>query len=301
MKKFYLEDYMNKQFSGVIPPVITCFDKKGNIDEPAQRELVRYLSKHVNGFYPCGTYGSGPLMSLEERKKVAEIVIDEKGKAFVIIHVGAASTRDAVDLAKHAQAAGADAVGAIPPYYFSYSQDQLIEHYRAIIQAVDIPVFLYNNPELSRNPVTPKTLAILAAEGLAGVKDSAFDLVNFYNYLLAVKRPDFIFIVGTEAIAAAALDAGASGVIAGLANCFPEFMSGFYQTWQKGDTKITAAKQLEVMQARNVLKLGPTLTMTYAVLRMRGMNPGYPRAPYNEISEELYATVKKEYSAMGLL
>jgi dihydrodipicolinate synthase/N-acetylneuraminate lyase len=292
---------MTTQFSGIIPPVITCFDKHGDIDANAQRNLVRFLAQHVHGFYPCGTYGSGPLMSLEERKQVARIVIEEKGNAFVIVHVGAASTRDTIELARDAEAAGADAVGAIPPYYFAYSQEQLIDHYRALIKAVKIPVFLYNNPELSRNPVAPKSLKILADEGLAGVKDSAFDLVNFYNYLLAVKNPGFQFIVGTEAIAAGALDAGASGVIAGLANCFPVFMEGFYEIWKQGDAKATAAKQLEVMKARNILKLGPTLTMIYSILRMRGIDPGYPRAPYADISKDLYAIVEKEYKEMGLL
>ena len=292
---------MNNKFSGIIPPVITCFDKQGEIDEKAQRELVRHLAKHVQGFYPCGTYGSGPLMSITERKRVAEIVIEEKGNAFVIVHVGAASTRETIELAKHAESIGADAVGAIPPYYFSYSQEQLINHYRALIQAVDIPVFLYNNPGLSGNPILPSSLKTLADEGLAGVKDSAFDLVNFYNFLLAVDKPDFSFIVGTEAIAASALDAGASAVIAGLANCFPEFMGDFYKTWQEGDTKATAKKQLEVMKARNILKYGPTLTMIYAILKLRGINPGYPRAPYDMIDDELLAKIKKEYAEMGLL
>lgn len=292
---------MPDKFAGVIPPVLTCFDKNGAIDEPAQREIVRYLAKHVQGFYPCGTYGSGPLMSTAERKRVAEIVIKEKGSTFVIVQVGAPSTWETIELAQHAEAAGADGVGAIPPYYYSYSQEQLIEHYRKLIKSVKIPVFLYNNPELSRNPIAPKSLKVLADDGLAGVKDSAFDLVNFYNYLLAVKNPGFSFIVGTEAIAAGALDAGATGIVAGLANCLPEFVEDFYQTWRKGDSKATAAKQLRVMQARNVLKLGPTLTMTYAVLRLRGMNPGYPRAPYTEISSDLRAIIQKELGAMGLL
>jgi N-acetylneuraminate lyase/4-hydroxy-tetrahydrodipicolinate synthase len=290
---------MTTDFSGIIPPVLTCFDKEGRVDEGRQREIVRYLSNHVQGFYPCGTYGSGPLMTIPERKQVAEIVIKEKGKAFVIVHVGAACTADAVDLAKHAEAAGADAVGAIPPYYYAYSQDQLLGYYRAIIQAVKIPVFVYNNPELSRNPVAPDTLRTLADEGLAGVKDSDFDIVTFYNFLNAVKKPGFKFIVGTEAIAAAALDAGAVAVIAGLANALPEYMQEFYSIWKKGDAAATAKKQLEVIQVRNVLKLGPTLTMTYAILRMRGFDPGYPRAPFTEISEELYKKAQAQLKALG--
>lgn len=291
-----------KQFTGIIPPVITCFDKQGNIDEKLQRNLVRWLSTRVQGFYPCGTYGSGPLMTTAERKRVAEIVNEEKGNAFVITHVGAATTAEAVELAKHSEKIGVDAVGSIPPYYYHYTQEQLIDHYKKLIDAVKIPVFLYNNPGLSNNPVTPKTLSILADYGLAGVKDSAFDLVAFYDYKLAVDKPDFQFIIGTEAIASGALDAGATGVIAGLANCFPEFMQEFYNTWKAGNPFATGKKQLDVLKARNtILKLDQTLTLTYALLRMRGIDPGYPRAPFSEVSQEIYNKAKKLAEEQGLL
>ncbi|HOV38461.1 MAG TPA: dihydrodipicolinate synthase family protein [Spirochaetales bacterium] len=292
---------MTRIFSGIIPPVITCFDKNGKFDPVRQREIMHFLSPHVQGFYPCGTYGSGPLMQVEERKKVAEAVIKEKGSTFVIVHVGAASTEEVVELAKHAESAGADAVGAIPPYYYKYSQEALIDHYRALLRAVHIPVFLYNNPEVSGNPIAPESLKILADEGLAGVKDSSFDLVNLYLYMNKVKKPGFQFIVGTEAIAQPALDAGAVGVIAGLANIFPELLADFYKTWKAGDSRAAAKKQLKIVEARAVMKLGPTLTMTYAVLRMRGMDPGFPRAPYKEINRELYTRAEKEMKALGLL
>jgi len=288
-------------FNGIIPPVITCFDRKGQFDPVRQREIVRFLARHVQGFYPCGTYGSGPLMSTEERKKVAETIIKEKGSTFVIVHVGAATTAEAVELAQHAEAAGADAVGAIPPYYYRYPQDALIEHYRALIKAVRIPVLLYNNPEVSGNPITPDSLRILAEEGLAGVKDSAFDLVNLYLYMNKVKKPGFQFIVGTEAIAQPALDAGACGVIAGLANVFPELLADFYTTWKEGNPQKTATLQLKIVEARAVMKLCPTLTMTYAVLRMRGMDPGFPRLPWKDISPDLYARSEKELRGLGLL
>jgi len=292
---------MSQELKGIIPPALTCFTKDGKFDEAAQREIVRFQAKHVHGFYPCGTYGSGPLMTVEERKQVAKVVVEEKQNAKVIVHVGAVNTAQTVELARHAEQIGADAVGAIPPYYYKYTDQQLLDHYRALIKAVKIPVFLYNNPGLSGNPISAELLSTLANEGLAGVKDSAFDLVNFYMYLLGVKKPGFSFIIGTEAIAAAALDAGASGVISGLANVFPEFMVDFYETWKQGNPLKTAKKQLDVVRARAILKYGPTLTMTYAVLRMRGMNPGYPRAPYQEISKELYNKVVGAFKEMGLL
>ena len=290
-----------KLFSGIIPPVITCFDKQGNIDEKTMRKLIGWLAGHVQGFYPCGTYGSGPLMTTEERKLIARIVNEEKGSAFAIIHVGAATTTEAIELAKHAEIVGSDAIGAIPPYYYHYSQEQLIEHYKALIDAVSIPVFLYNNPDLSNNPVTPQTLRTLADYGLAGVKDSSFDLVNFYNYKLAVSRPDFQFIIGTEAVAAGALDAGACGVIAGLANCFPEFMTDFYETWKAGDHMETGRKQLAVLNARNIIKMDQTLTMIYAILRMRGIDPGYPRSPFKDISKDIYDKTWRMIGEQGIL
>lgn len=292
---------MNKKFEGIIPPVITCFTKNGEIDEEAQRRTVSFLADHVHGFYPCGTYGSGPLMTVEERKKVAKIVVEEKKNAHVIVHVGAVNTAQSVELARHAEEIGADAVGAIPPYYYKYQDQHLLEHYRALLKAVKIPVYLYNNPMLSGNPVSPEVLNTLADEGLSGVKDSAFDLVSFYMYLLGVKKDDFHFIIGTEAIAAAALDAGATAVISGLANVFPEFMVDFYNTWKQGNSSKTAEKQLDVVKARAILKFGPTLTMTYAVLKMRGMDTGYPRAPYQEISADLYKKAEKAFKEMGLL
>ncbi|MCL4487103.1 MAG: dihydrodipicolinate synthase family protein [Chloroflexi bacterium] len=292
---------MPKQFKGIIPPVITCFDKNGGIDVTAQREVVRFQAKYVDGLYPCGTYGSGPLMTAEERKQVAEIVIEEKGSCAVMVHVGAANTCQSVDLAKHAQSIGADAVGAIPPFYYKYTPDQLLDHYRAIMHAVNIPVFLYNNPGASGNPISPEMLATLAKEGLAGVKDSTFDLINFYMYLNTVKTPGFTFIIGTEAIASAALDAGASGVISGLANVFPEFMASFYRTWQQGNPRKTGEQQLQIVKARSIMKYGPTLTMTYALMRMRGINSGHPRAPYQEISPSLFERAQGELRDMTLL
>ena len=127
---------MSKEFTGIIPPALTCFTKDGKFDEATQREVIRFQAQHVQGFYPCGTYGSGPLMTVEERKQVAKVVVEEKGKAKVIVHVGAVSTAQAVELARHAEEIGADAVGAIPPYYYKYPEQHLLDHYRALIKAV---------------------------------------------------------------------------------------------------------------------------------------------------------------------
>ena len=120
-------------------------------------------------------------------------------------------------------------------HHYSYSEAELIAHFKAIAASVTIPFFAYNNPHTSGNAISPKALAELAASGVAGVKDSAFDLVNFYNYLVKVKDPGFTFMIGTEAVAAGAVMAGAKGVVSGLANVWPELMRGLWQALQSKD------------------------------------------------------------------
>jgi dihydrodipicolinate synthase/N-acetylneuraminate lyase len=293
---------MKKEIKGIIPPVITCFDRNGKFDETAQREVIRFLMPHIYGFYPLGTYGSGPLMNYEERKKVAEVIMNEvNGKVPVIVHVGAVDTAQAVELAKHAESIGADAVASIPPWYYKYPEADLLDYFRALIHAVKIPVFVYNNPELAGNPVTPAMIKTLAAEGLAGYKDSQFDILNFYAFLEVIKDPNFIPIVGTEAIAAAAVEAGAKGVVSGLANVWPELMKEFWEILETNDGRKSAAMQLKVNRARGIMKLGPTLVTCYEVLHMRGVNAGFPRRPYGPLTEEARKKVKDGFIEMGLL
>ncbi|HEY59633.1 MAG TPA: dihydrodipicolinate synthase family protein [Anaerolineae bacterium] len=292
---------MDNIFKGIIPPVITAFDKNGYFDEHAQREIISFLLPHVHGFYPTGTYGCGPLMTTEERKRVAEVIVDEvSGKVPVIIHIGSVNTAQVIELAKHAESIGADGVGAIPPYYYNYSQKNLLEYFRSILHATNLPVFAYNNPGLSNNPLEPETVAQLANEGLYGLKDSSFDLVDFYNFINAIKKPGFCFIIGTEAIAAAAVNAGAKGVISGLANIWPELMQKLWLALVNGKTKNAAQLQLKVLEARAVLKTAPTLVVCYEVLRMRGINPGNPRLPFHSLEKGKLKHIRSSFAELGL-
>lgn len=289
------------KFNGVVPPVITSFDKQGKFNESSQREVIRFLKDKVNGFYPVGTYGSGPLMSTEERKKVAEVIIDEvNGDVPVMVHVGSVSTEQAVDLARHAESIGAIAVGAIPPYYYKYPKDDLANYYRALIKAVNIPVLAYNNPGLSNNPLSPDLLNELAKEGLAGIKDSSFDIVTFYQFMQTIKKDDFAFIIGTEAIAAPAIQAGAQAIISGLANVWPELMAEFWDTMAGTDNKKIGQMQLKVNSARAIMKYAPTLVVCYDVLKERGIDAGFPRLPYSSLNDEIKKKVFAAFEEMGL-
>ena len=292
---------MAKKITGIIPPMLTAFDKKGDFDPTAQKEIVKFLVDKVQGFYPCGTYGSGPLMSSEERKEVAEVVINEvNGKVPVILHVGGCSTRSVVDLAKHAESAGADAVAAVPPIYYGFGDDAVERHFRALVDAVSIPVFIYNNPKATGVTVKPKLLATLADLGVAGIKDSSFEIISFWDLMWAVKKPDFIQVIGTEALILPAVSMGAQAAVCGLANAIPEPVVELFEAISQGDMKRGAVLQEKVSKMRDIMHLAPTLPMIQAVLREQGVNVGHPRLPFVYPEQSLVNQAMSEFRALGV-
>lgn len=296
-----------KEFRGIIPPLLSSFTRDGEIYEKGIRDIIRYTLPYVHGFYPIGTYGSGPLMSLEERNRVLSIVLEEvAGKVPVVAHVGHPGAQPAIELARFAKKAGAAGVGAISPYYApSLPEENLYRYFAALIDAVDeeeFPFFVYNNAHYSQNAVSPRLLKRLAQHGLRGCKDSSFDIVNFFAYQDAVSGyPDFNLIVGTEAFFMAAYDAGASGMICGLANANPELIRRMYDTYQSGDRSKAMELQRLVLRLRSLVKIGPTVPILHEILRLKGIDAGYPRNPYIEVDETTRGRIRSGLKELDLL
>ena len=291
---------MEVKISGIVPPLLTAFDEKGAFDERAQREIVSFLVDKVQGFYPCGSYGSGPLMNAEERKRVAEVVIDEvNGRVPVILHVGGPTTRFAVDLAKHAERAGAVAVASVPPIYYGFKEPEIERHFQALVDAVDVPVLVYNNPKTTGVAISPSFLNKLAKIGVRGVKDSSFDIMIFYNYLWKVEREDFIPVIGTEALIMPAVSMGAFASVSGLANAIPEPVVELFQAVKADDLKTARPLQKKVSAMRDIMHFGPTLSMIQAVLHRRGVNAGYPRLPFAAPEKALVDKAMDAFRALG--
>ena len=291
---------MEPKIAGIVPPLLTAFDKNGTLDEKAQREIVSFLVDKVQGFYPCGTYGSGPLMSVEERKRVAEVVIDEvNGRVPVILHVGGPTTPFAVDLAKHAEKTGAVAVASVPPIYYGFKEAEVERHFKALVDAVDVPVFVYNNPKTTGVSISASFLNKLAGIGVRGVKDSSFDIMVFYNYLWKVEREDFIPVIGTEALILPAVSMGAFASVSGLANAIPEPVVELFGAVKAGDLHKARPLQKTVSAMRDVMHMGPTLAMIQAVLHRRGVNAGYPRLPFVAPEEALVDKAMEGFKALG--
>lgn len=296
---------MTKEVKGIIPPLTTPFTVNGNVYEAGLRRLVEFqVKKGVHGLFICGTYGSGPIMTTEQRKKVHEIVVDQtKGRITVIAHVGTTSTAQSIELARHAEAVGADYVASVSPYYHRHDERAVVQYFRALAKAVDLPVYVYNNPKASGVTITPSFLHHLAEVGIRGIKDSGFSFIELTHFMLALEdKPDFRFIVGTEALALPALLVGAKGCVSGLANAFPELMVKLWDVFQAGQYKEAARLQMQVNRARQILHI-PTSTNAacYAILKERGIDVGHPKLPILPVRGGSEAAMFAGFKEMGLL
>ena len=293
----------DKEFLGVIPPVITIFDKFGEINENEQRKFVSYLTNAgVHGLFICGSFGSGLIMSKDQRKKILEICFDQvKNKIPCIAHIGSTNTQTSIELAKHAELLGYPSISAVPPFYYNYSDDEIIAYYSALINSVNIPVFAYNNPYTTGVLLTPDLLVTLAKKGLKGVKDSTLNMESFIALIDKVEREklDFQCIIGTDSFWLGAKLVGAKAMVAGMANIFPEFVVDFYNVSLLDNIGVTVKYQKKSIRLRNIMKMDKMPIPNYlAVLEMRGFNAGFPRAPFSAIDiiskETLYQNLVAE-------
>ena len=138
-----------EKLNGVIPPMVTPFQRDGRVDERNLAKLVQFLTERVQGLFICGSYGNGPLMNVEEKKGVIDVVAKHVRKETqLIVHVGSTNVRDSVELAKYAQGAGAHRVAAVPPYYFHHTKESIKLFFDRLVQAVQHPGLCVQQPEV---------------------------------------------------------------------------------------------------------------------------------------------------------
>jgi len=289
-------------FKGIIPPVLTTFDSEGNVDEKSYLNLIDFLSKKVHGLFVCGTYGGGPLMTVDERKKVTELAIEgAAGRVPVIAHIGSSNPNDIFELAKHAEHAGAKAVATVVPFYFPYSQDDIVRFFNKLIQTTELPVFIYNNPKTTGVTIDIETLKKLRDVGLYGIKDSTFDLLYFYSVKFNMEMDNFCYISGTEAFIMPSIPLGADAAICGLANALPEPVVELYQKSFEGDYEKALELQLRVNKLREIQHYAQSIPAIHAMLKMRGIDPGYPRHPYTLVPDSVYQKIENALKEINAL
>jgi len=297
---------MTRELFGIIPPLTTPFTPEGNVYEAGLRTLVDFqVAGGSHGLFICGTYGSGPVMTLEERKRVHEVVVDQAaGRLTVVAHVGSTSTEQSVALAQHAEAAGVDYIASVAPFYLHHDAPTIIQFFKDLVAAVKIPVYVYNNPKASGADIPPALLRRLVEVGVQGIKDSGFGYIEFAHFVLEIARdyPDFRFIVGTEGIALPAFMAGAKGCVSGLANVFPEIMVSLWDAWIARDYEKAQALQMKILRARKILHIpSSTNAACYAGLHARGIDVGVPKRPVLPVPEDKAEQMLAGFRDIGLL
>ncbi|MGL4337635.1 MAG: dihydrodipicolinate synthase family protein [Turicibacter sp.] len=303
MSKFDIKD-----FKGVVPAVLTVFDKDENIDEVGMRQLVSHLiGKGVHGLYLTGSTGEGFTMTSEERMRVVEIVMDETaGRVPVVVHVGAIGTKVSIDLAKHAESVGADGISSVPPFYWRFNEDQIVKYYQDISDATNLPMIVYNVPLvglLGMNAI--KRLA--AIENVKGIKYTALSLYEITQIKDEIGE-DFLVYSGADEMALAGLLAGADGIVGSFYNVMPELFLNIYNAVQAKDMDLAQALQ---RQAVEIIMYALSYPSFYALmktmLKWMDIDAGYCRRPFENVTPEKeeeyklgFIALKEKYNITGV-
>lgn len=290
---------------GIVPPMITPFTRKGDLDEDDLCTLVDFLRGKVDGLFICGSYGSGPLMSLDERKKVTELTWKRvSNELAVVVHVGTTNTRDSIELAVHAASLGCHAIAAVAPYYYHHDQNNIKEFYRSILKEIGggIPFYVYHNIKFSGYEISLDTFKELKEMGIHGIKDATFDILKFANYMRELADDNFDVALGTEAMWTAACALGCKAFIPGLGNAFPEICRKMYLEGIEGKMEDCRRTQFRINRIREIMYLAKSTQLAvYAMLHIRGVISSYPRSPFVPASDGEIEKIRMELHKLGMV
>jgi 4-hydroxy-tetrahydrodipicolinate synthase len=221
-------------FAGSLVALITPF-KNGSVDEKGFEKFVGWQIKEgTDGLVPCGTTGESPTLSIDEHKRVIDICIaTAKGTGVpVIAGTGSNSTAEAIELTQHAKKAGADAAMLVVPYYNKPTQEGLFQHFKAVAEAVDIPILLYNVPPRTGGDMQVETVVRLSqVKGIVGIKDASYDMARPTLTRLRAKK-GFCQLSGEDASAVGFLAQGGDGCISVTANVAPRLCADMHDAWK---------------------------------------------------------------------
>lgn len=289
-------------FKGSITALITPF-KNGAVDEVAFQSFVEWqIAEGTDGLVPCGTTGESPTLSHEEHNRVVDLCVEAaKGKVPVIAGAGSNSTREAIALGKHAQQAGADALLVVTPYYNKPSQEGLYQHFKAIHDAVDLPIIIYNIPGRSVVDMTLETMVRLAKLArIIGVKDATGDLNRPVRARLAI-GPEFCQLSGDDGTAVAFLAHGGIGCISVTSNIAPRLCAQLQDAWAAGDMATVVALRDKLMPLHDSMFCETSPAPVKFASRLIGKTNGELRLPLVEITEASQQKVRAAMAAAGLI
>jgi 4-hydroxy-tetrahydrodipicolinate synthase len=289
-------------FRGSFTALVTPF-KNGSLDERAFRDLVDWqIAEGTSGLVPAGTTGESPTLSHEEHRQVVEWCVDQAdGRVPVIAGAGSNSTKEAIELAQHAEKAGADAVLVVTPYYNKPTQEGLYQHYKAINDAIGIPIIIYNIPPRSVIDMSVDTMRrLFELKNIAGVKDATANMTRVSQQRAAM-GPDFNQLSGEDITALGFMAHGGHGCISVTSNVAPRLCAEFQSACLKGD--FAAALKLQDKLAPLHLNLFVETSPAPAkyALSLLGKCPNIVRLPMVPATEKAQGLVREAMVHAGLI
>jgi len=293
-----------KKFQGTGTAIVTPFKKNGAVDEQALIELIAFQIKGgVEALIPIGTTGESPSLSTDERNRIIELVIQEsRGRVKVIAGTGSNSTQTTIEHTRHAKKIGADYALVVGPYYNKPTQEGYYQHYRAIAEAVDIPIIVYNVPGRTGGNIEAATLLRMAEEIplIVGVKEASGNLGQIME--IARNRPKhFSLLSGDDAFTLPLMAVGGDGCISVVANEIPRLFSDMVRYCLKG--KWDKARELhhKILPLMNVNFIESNPIPVKTALSMMGMIEEVYRLPLVPISDNNRAKLKTVMAELGLV
>lgn len=293
------------KLEGIFVPVVTPFDKEGNIDEEAFKQLIDcFIEAGISGIVPCGSTGESPYLSREESRRVVELVVEQTGGRMpVIAGTGVAATRETVQLTRDAKDAGADAALVVTPFYFKLSNEEVFQHYASLLDAVDLPVVIYNVPKFTNYSMPPTMIDRLVSEysGVVGVKDSSGDPGLMADIIRLVGNRISV-LSGSGDMILPTLMLGGSGGILAIANAIPETCVELYKAFKEERLEDAGKHQMRASFVNKVLiKEHNQISALKEAMNMMGMTAGYPRQPILPLGDKEKKTVSEALRSISLL
>lgn len=286
------------EIKGIVTPIVTPMHEDESVNtEELRRQVDRQIEGGVHGIFPFGTNGEGYILNASEKELVLRTVVDQvAGRVPVYAGTGAISTKETIEQSAMAKDAGADVLSIITPSFAAASQDELYAHYKAVADAVDLPIVLYNIPARAGNAIAPATVAKLAQiESIVGAKDSSGNFANILGYLDARKKAvgSFDILSGNDQLIIWTLLAGGTGGIAGCANVYPRVMASIYDLFVEGKIEEAKAANESIASFRACFKYGNPNTIVKTAVSLLGYEVGKCRAPFNQVPAEGVEALKK--------
>jgi 4-hydroxy-tetrahydrodipicolinate synthase len=247
-----------KRLEGVIPALILPFKKNGKINFELLEKKVSYLvSSGINGLFVNGTTGEGAWLTMEEKEQVFKFVKEiSKGKVFLCAACLQPTTELVISEIKIYEKYEPDYLVAVTPYYYSVSQDIIIEHFEKIANFSSVPLILYNIPQCTHNKIELSTILKLAKEeNIAGIKDSSGDFISFTRGMYAPVPESFSWIQGEDYLDGPSFNCGADGVVTGLGNVFIEPYIQMYKEAKKGNYQKVNEMQKKINKLYEIIQV----------------------------------------------